>query len=373
VLFSPAGTIDASVLLRSGNVDIVNTFWYDTGDYMTSGLLEDLSVMFQYDVSGSLNRILPALRNQLFTSDGELPILPVGFRSYVLFPHEGVTIHQAEEIPKEWTWYEANDWLENDFKDNNTEMFLYQSAYNFTENFLLLDYLQYYYSDISKKILTDSPVLREILQVSKFFLDSGRIPGIHWLPMDPSGVEWDPENANPLMDRGYLGNTVLNYNTLMTTKGQAYPLPHIEGAEGKNVWIYSGFGINKASSTSTKLAAWELLKNLMSDEIQNGGLLGSEATSMIAEFTREGVARSYYGEVISKASKAEAYRLIDSITDEQVAEYNEARLNYYDDITALVFRPGRNSGTYRAFRGAIPYFKDEISFEECLEVISMLK
>jgi hypothetical protein len=362
--------VDAMTLLERDEADIVNTVWYNTGDYIESGLLEDLSLMFQDDIYYNLNRILPSLRNLLLTSEGELPILPISFHTNVLYPGEDITIHQSEEIPMKWTWYEANDWLENDFKSNATEQLLYQSAYNFTENQLLLDYIPHYYSELTEEVRGDSPVLGEILKVSKFYLDSGRLPGIHWITMDPGGVEVDYENAKPLMQIGFLTNNVLDYGTLMTAYGQAYPFPYLEGAEGISARLYSGFGINKSSSNSTKLAAWELLKILISDEIQCGGVLGG-ATSVVSEFTREGVARSIYGHELSTATKTEAQKIIDSVTDEQVREYNEARLTYYEDITSLTFRPeGHTTGN--VFDTAIPYFKGEITFEECVERIGKL-
>jgi ABC-type glycerol-3-phosphate transport system substrate-binding protein len=345
--------------------DLINTYWGNTGTFADSGLLEDLSLMFQDDMTYNMNRMLPALRNLLLTGDGKLPVLPISFKAGVLFPANEIVIHKSDEIPRSWTWYEALDWFAEDFRTNGTELFLYLSAYNFMENNMLLDYVSSYYNSVTKRANFDSIELAEITRLTKYLLDYERIVGVHWAGVMGGDAEWDPENAKYLMNEQWLGENVVDYNTLMTGFGQAYPYPYLDGTEGKAVELYSAYGINAASSVSVKRAAWEFLKILISDEIQNGGLLQFGTSAVVSELTKEGVARNMYGNMMRGASAEEARRVIDSVTDEQVRAFNEARLAYFDDIMNLSYRP-EGELSWKIFQGVTNYFEDKATLDECI-------
>jgi ABC-type glycerol-3-phosphate transport system substrate-binding protein len=360
--------LNVMALLNSNSVDVVNTVWYNAGRFIASDRLEDLSLMFQDDVDYNMNRLLPGLRGVLMTAEGKLPLLPVSFQSLALLPNDGMTIHHSDEIPKEWTWYEMLDWFENDFKSNGIELLFYASAFNFMDNVLLLEYMDYIYNDITKEADFDAPALTSIAMLTKHLLDTGRLSGVDWKHLDPQqeGMEYDPEYTDFLFKWFTLGENVVDYSTLMTNYGQAYPYPYIENTEGKSVTLDNSFGINARSSASTKRAAWELLKILISDEIQNSGLMTD--SSVISELTKEGVARNLYGVQFTQATEEMAQGMIDSVTQELLEKYNSDRMTYFEDINQLSYRTADLLEEF-IFNNTIPYFKGRATLEECIETM----
>jgi ABC-type glycerol-3-phosphate transport system substrate-binding protein len=357
--------VDTMAMLNRNEVDVVNTLWWNTGSFIHTDKLEDLTVMFQDDLDVNLNRLLPGISGLLMTSDGKLPLLPVSFGSNVLFPMDGITIHQSDEIPKQWTWYEMLDWFEDDFKANGVKYLLYQSAYNFMDNSLLLEYMNYIYNDFTKEADFNSPILEGIAMLTKNLLDNERLVGIHWKDLYPEHglIFWDDNPTDFMFMYTSLGENVVDYSTLMTSYGQAYPRPHIEGTEGKSVRLHNNYGINADSSASTKRAAWELIKILISDEIQNSGLLIDCA--VVSELTREGVARNLYGYQFNEATDERKQEMINSVTQEALDKFNSDRLTYYQDINQLDYRTEFGL-EHVIFDSSIPYFYGEATFEECI-------
>jgi ABC-type glycerol-3-phosphate transport system substrate-binding protein len=361
--------IDTMAMLERNEVDVVNTLWYNTGEFLQSKQLEDLAVMFQDDVDYNMNRLLPNLRGLLMTGDGRLPLLPVSFESMVIYPKEGMTIHQSDEIPKEWTWYEMLDWFEDDFKTNGVEYMFYESCFNFMENNMLLEYMHYIYNYVTEEPDFYSPVLENIAKLTKHLLDNGKLTGIHWKDLDPSGegIWYEEDFTDYLLTYFNLEENVVDYSTLMTGYGQAYPYPYVDGTEGKSVRLNNSFGINSNSSASVKRAAWELLKILISDEIQNGGLL--RGSSVVSELTREGVARNLYAQQFTEATEERAEEMIDSVTQEELDKYNNDRMTYFDDISQLYYRTPDYLES-QIFQRFIPYFRGNSTFEECVEYLT---
>jgi hypothetical protein len=202
--------------------------------------------------------------------------------------------------------------------------------------------------------------------LTKNLLDNGRLTGIHWKDLYPEHglIYWDDNATNFIFTYASLGENVVDYSTLMTSYGQAYPRPYIEGTEGKSVRLLNNFGINADSPASTKRAAWELIKILISDEIQNSGTLID--CSVVSELTREGVARNLFGYQFTEASDARKQEMMDSITQEALNKYNSDRLTYYQDISQLDYRTEDELESL-IFDSSIPYFYGVATFEECIE------
>jgi hypothetical protein len=212
-------------------------------------------------------------------------------------------------------------------------------------------------------------VLENIIKLTKHLLDTGRLNGIHWNTLDSSSdsMPWDPEYTDYLLRYVFLADNVVDYSTLTMTYGQAYPYPYIEGTKGKAVQLSESFGINTDSSVSVKRAAWELLKVLISDEIQNSGLFN--ASAVVSELTREGVARNLYGLEYAQATEARAREMAESVTQEMLDKYNNDRMDYFADITQLYYRTAEGVEG-EMFDNSIPYFRNNASFEDTIASIA---
>jgi beta-galactosidase GanA len=115
------------------------------------------------------------------------------------------------------------------------------------------------------------------------------------------------------------------------------------------------------------LAAWEFIKILLSDEIQNSSLTYS-ASPVISELSRDGVIQHSYGSLTmlnDDKQRAEIASYGAGLTDEDIKAYNAARYDYYDNINRLVFGP---EGPLNEIivNNAVEYYKSDAGLDECI-------
>jgi ABC-type glycerol-3-phosphate transport system substrate-binding protein len=115
--------VDIVEMLEDNELDLINAETYSFPRLWSSGLLQDLMLMFQNDTEISLNNMLPQIRD-LFMYEGKLPLIPVWFSTNFLIPHPDKEFEDQGEIPDSWTWPEAVDWHMDDFKANDVELFI---------------------------------------------------------------------------------------------------------------------------------------------------------------------------------------------------------------------------------------------------------
>jgi ABC-type glycerol-3-phosphate transport system substrate-binding protein len=291
-------------------------------------------------------------------------MLPVWIMTYELQPWPGTTIikHITNELPPpEWTWEEAVEWFENEMEINEADFFL-----GFPASFLLVDLITqnsyYFYDPVTETVDYDSPVLHEIINVVKRLYDDNRLNGLDY----ETGFLLNNE-AKALMFYYTFGDHVTDFTEMIVGDSRYYPAPVIPGTDGKDAYIESTFGINAASSMSAKAAAWEFIKILLSDEIQNGDLFWSGASPVLSDLNKEGVVRIRNGPYyMDNLSSEELNRHIEAVTDEELVAFNENRRAYYDKLNRLSYFP--DSMDYNVITSNAKLFlANQISFEKFVE------
>jgi ABC-type glycerol-3-phosphate transport system substrate-binding protein len=297
-------------MMRNGEVDLVSVNPAMYGRPTEPELFEDLLLFFQDDMDTDLNNLLPNLR-ELLEFNGRLTQIPIWFSSYHLKPKPGVVINREADPPKDWSWQDASDWFADDFKANGMEKITEDHSAHFFQ--LLFEcYSSYYIDAYSGEIYFDSPVLHEILNTVKWLYDNGRLNGLNWNDAEPY------ETVDNLL-------VASAYQKL--DDDDTFPFPVIPGTTGRAAHSNLAYGINAKSSDSVKQAAWEFIKILLSDEIQNTEVIDAGFIPVIAVLNKSGLAKIYRDENLT----AEA------ITDEELAEYNAKRLEAFSDINRLSF------------------------------------
>jgi ABC-type glycerol-3-phosphate transport system substrate-binding protein len=315
---------DIVKMLEDNEVDLLEADTTSFTRLWASGLMQDLMLMFQNDTEISLNSMLPQIR-ELLMYEGKLPLIPIWFSTKFLIPHPDKEFKDQDEIPDSWTWQEAADWHKEDFSVNDVKLLIPGYSMQWVVNLLSENYM-YYQGATERDVNFDSPVLKEILFTAKSLYDEGRIND---LELDDATFRSQIDNGDFLYQIGTDGaEEIVNYETLESVSfGKLYPYPIIQGTEGKGVSIESAFGINAVSDDSTKTAAWEFIKILLSEEIQNGDLVWNGACPVIAELNKAGLARLYFG---SGSDINE-----DSITDEELENFNNTRQAFYSDVNRI--------------------------------------
>jgi ABC-type glycerol-3-phosphate transport system substrate-binding protein len=301
-------------MMRNGEVDLVSIDPVMYGSPTEPELFEDLLLFFQDDIDTDLNNLLPNLR-ELMQFNGKLLQIPVWFSAYHLEPEPGVVFSNDEAPPTDWTWQEASDWFADDFKANGMEKITEDHAAHFFQLLFEAD-SSYYIDPFSGEIDFDSPVLHEILRTVKWLYDNGRLNG-----KDGNEAEAYEQVDNLLVASAFQRLDDVN----------SYPFPVIPGTTGRAVKSNLSYGICAKSTESVKQAAWEFIKILLSDEIQNTEVIDFGFIPVIAELNKTGLAKIYRDENITA----------EDITDEELAGYNAKRLDDYSDINRLSFNMER--------------------------------
>jgi ABC-type glycerol-3-phosphate transport system substrate-binding protein len=297
-------------MMRNGEVDLVSVNPAMYGRPTDQELFEDMLLYFQDDMDTDLNNLLPNLR-ELLEYNGKLLQIPIWFSSYHLRPEPGMVFNHDTDPPGDWTWQEASDWFADDFKANGMEKITENHSAHFFQLLFEAD-SSYYIDAFNGEINFDSPVLHEILSAVKWLYDNGRLNG-----KDGYEAESYEQVDNLLVASAYRRLDDAN----------SYPFPVIPGTTGRAAHSNLAYGINAKSSESVKQAAWEFIKILLSDEIQNTEVIDAGFIPVIAALNKTGLAKIHGDENLTA----------EDISDKELAEYNTRRLEEFSDINRLSF------------------------------------
>lgn len=332
--------LEVPQLMREGKVDLVDVDRMPVEELRKEGLLEELSMLFAEGGSVDLNTLLPSIRD-IITTDGGVYSLPTTFFTYSLMWYYSFPWVRTENPPQDWTWEEMAAWFETDMERLSLKELIRETPDSFIQ--FLLDYNYSYFADMEKNEFNfNSPVFMEIVKVVKLFYTDKGLNNLKGL----------------LMDMPFNGD-VSDYKTMRGKDYIYFPFPTIPGAEGKSVRLDDTFAINARSPQ--KEAAWEFMKILLSEEVQNSLYYYAEPVidNLSEEYVKHKVA----------ALTASSLETKDLTPEEIVESFNNDRRAFYADINRAM--PARTiRGFYPIiYEHILSYCENVIELEQCINNI----
>jgi ABC-type glycerol-3-phosphate transport system substrate-binding protein len=261
-----------------------------------------------------------------------------------------------DERPDRWEWMDLPDHFmrEVGWEEHQVDYLLSDSPAMLLSALLNENPAYYEYKDLRYNL--DTPVLREILRTVRYYYERGSIPDYDSAIMTDGG-KISEEDALFTYYWTFLHGTIEDYtrfelsSTIQAAGGSVvfYPSPMIRGAEGMSIHLGDEFAIS--ANAPNKAAAWEFMKILFSDEVQNG--VGILYQPVIADLN---------GEAVERATGKPG------ITPEEVIAYNIGRTAFFSGINHVAQNP------YPAISGFVvenssAYIKGEKDLDSIIEYL----
>ena len=272
--------------------------------------------------------------------------MPVSFTVMSLFVREDEgQPNTISDLPEQWTWDTAADYFWRE-KERRGLKYVFDTAPQFLTHAVLNENFEYFYDRNTGKYDLNAPVIRETLTTVKRLCDGGLL----W-NADLSGfsaISSDDGSGNTLfMETVGLVREIFLHNSI-SDYGEIYRFPLIRGTEGMAARLHDEYAIN--ASSRNKEAAWEFIKILLSDDIQNSAAM--QYQPVLAEMNKTGVRWQTGGGI--------------NTSDTEVAEYNRARFSFYSAIDRIYGPDGADDITGLIYEQSLLYYKGEASLDEVI-------
>jgi len=289
----------------------------DWGKLIMEGALEDLTPFLmrpheEIDINSFLPGVIIALQNE--HKDYTVYTLPVCFTIWHLNIYDpDVVFNHDKGLPYPWGWDEAVSFFTPVAEQNGLEtMFQIEPMYMTATVYRQI--LPKIYDYANDEYIFENIYFRELAQIIKMmYVEELLLDEEFWYVhrgMWPDGLLQVPYR--------FLNNAAADFERLVTHGINGYfPMPSVLDYEGLNIMPMDEFAIS--ANAPNKNAAWEFMKILFSDEIQNGPEMFYQP--VVADLTAEGVNRA-----LGNAPDFE-------IPDEDVRAFNRGRFEYFSRIT----------------------------------------
>jgi hypothetical protein len=301
--------------------DIVSLNYFDYPKQIKQeNLLMDLFTLFAGDDEMSVNRVLPGVVSAMTDESGAMYTLPMSFTTRMLTRsnHNIDMLTAFDERPDRWEWMDLPHHFDREVgEEEHQAEYLLPYPPDMLLHSLLSKCYPLFYEYNNRRYNVDTPVLREILRTVRYYYERGLIPDydseINW------GNYWETDALFILYGtRGDIADyTSFNLTTnILGDSVVTYPQPMIRGAEGMSIQLYDEYAIS--AKAPNKTAAWEFIKILFSDEVQNGE--GIIIQPVIADLSVEAVERATGNP---------------GLTPEEVFAYNNERVAFFSGINRV--------------------------------------
>jgi ABC-type glycerol-3-phosphate transport system substrate-binding protein len=314
---------------------------------LAEGLLEDLLPLMAYDIEMPLDTILPGILQAMDYKRG-VYIVPAYFytTSLKIYVSDQTLLRFARELPQPFDW----DGFMTFFipEKERLKLFCVLPVPLGTLTGMLTDeYYPYFYDYETNEYRFDNYVFREILHTVKTLYTLGMV-----LDDDSSDTFLYGAEGGMLLPSPVSIKDISDYGQFIMRGIDGYfPMPTIRGAEGMAVSMGMEFAVSV--NAQNKTAAWEFIKILLSEEIQNSVYL----------YDFQPVAATLNTQAVNRArGKPPNYDL----SNEEWDRYNRERRAFFAGIDRVKGGNGAPDVTDIILKYAIRFYRDEAELDNII-------
>jgi ABC-type glycerol-3-phosphate transport system substrate-binding protein len=329
------------------------------------GLLEDLLLLIHMNDNFSWDMVLPGVLLTM-SRENSLYSFPVSFSTNALnlYDKSTSTVSLPDDLPLPWTWDVAVEYFIPEMEKRKLNYLISMTPQQMALK-LTMEYHSYFFDVYTGIYNFDNSVFKEILEtVNKFYI-KGLLRELDYNIMmgqpEASLIISYPE-GDGLLIMDIQGSLIRDYSNISSSRYNAsgnimYPLPQILDTSGMAIVPSGVYAISR--NAPNKLAAWEFIKILLSDDIQDPAkMLVQPVLSVLSEPAVQSAIKMGIPATTNNTLEQSA-----------VDEYNNDRYNYFSNINRIhgdYIKPDISDIIIKYSKA---YFKQEYTLDETIKFL----